>query len=979
MFSPPNYPFIHRDFFFSQPPEQDSSQPSADTGLRHTPIETEKANDIDYFEKFTLVDVVVPGEHVPEQQAQQLVAKPKIEKQKSAKETATDNLSASEDSFVFVSDVDIVGEHLDEVFYGEGAPTEQRDYQAEGGSGRRVRRESQRFVKESGSVLFETEETILTPIFISPGPPKIIDPILLEEPTAMSFMYSDLYEDAVGEWRKSDEEHSEAESVGSEKFYKRLLSDSEEADGYLEKFILKDETPTVEIQPESVEDRREGRTIWSQSKFEMTGCLKRVVKEEDKDKTKTEEPKPQEGSVTDSSEDLKSATSQMKGEKTEKEGEKIQFSMVSEKQTGREASEESIQESKLKEDQMGEQEIKQCPESSTDDSLPRTEPLDNKEEKTERSVPAETIITETDQLCQTREVVAKTTQEVRATEEKATIAPAGKGVPHIAGQSEIPTEEKSLSKTAADSKTGAASDKVAMEIPSEVEKPEFAGQEMFHSAGKETPPETSLHKEKEAAEVVPEDIAPVEVITDCDATIHAVVEVTEKAVDEREIQTQVQIDLQEARSTETTDVQPAAPKGEKIHEALTERADVESQVLKFHTETDQASVKTANEVAKPVIPEEVRTGSDKKLHEIDSNQQEESKTELIPEAKEKTKDSGNNVHEMTNEGDELFLFVPKGQAVEMDIEMIQMSEKIASCTEALSEPDSKCEGLIAPQTYTIFPETHQAPIEETMTESQLEVKPRDVQKEDTICSNELDHRYSPFTPVEVDNSEENRDERDFEKDEGVFSPLRSFTPLEDLSGLHREDMPPEVRDVEQKEEDGTEMSIDLHREDGGQKMQPHEAVTKAEEVIVEELEYEVICEQEAKEMPDPETQRDIEEQNPAYLQEKEERMKTDARMEEEEEKVFDLSPEEELIEADYEIIDAEEERQARLAAELQEMCWFCLTCGYLLSDDHCVSGEHRSHEVTAVDTAYEELKVRHYENSHMFFICIRFSVKPLVL
>ncbi|KAE8292270.1 Cardiomyopathy-associated protein 5 [Larimichthys crocea] len=158
----------------------------------------------------------------------------------------------------------------------------------------RRRRESQRSTKESGSVLFGSEETTLTPIFISPGPPKIIDPILLEEPTAMSFMYTDLYEDAVGERRRSDEEYSEAESVTSEKSYKRRLSDSEEPDGYLEKFTLKDEIPSVEVQQEPVKNRKEGRMMWSQSQFEMTGCLTRVAKGEDEDKTTTVEEKTQE-------------------------------------------------------------------------------------------------------------------------------------------------------------------------------------------------------------------------------------------------------------------------------------------------------------------------------------------------------------------------------------------------------------------------------------------------------------------------------------------------------------------------------------------------------------------------------------------------------------------------------------------------------------------------------------------------------------
>ncbi|KAE8292271.1 Cardiomyopathy-associated protein 5 [Larimichthys crocea] len=48
--------------------ESSEQEPSADTELRHTPTPKESTSDIDYFEKFTLVDVVVPGEQAPELQ-----------------------------------------------------------------------------------------------------------------------------------------------------------------------------------------------------------------------------------------------------------------------------------------------------------------------------------------------------------------------------------------------------------------------------------------------------------------------------------------------------------------------------------------------------------------------------------------------------------------------------------------------------------------------------------------------------------------------------------------------------------------------------------------------------------------------------------------------------------------------------------------------------------------------------------------------
>lgn len=964
-----------------QASEQDSTQLSADTELRRTPTQKETTGDIDYFEKFTLVDVVVPGEQAPElqEETERPAAEPQVEEQKPVKETAKDSPSVSEDSFVFVTDVEIAGEHLDEVFYGEGASAgamqQREDDEADDGARMRTRRESQRSGKESGSVLFGSEETTLTPIFISSGPPKIIDPILLEEPTAMSFMYSDLYEDAVGERRKSDGECSEAESVASERRYKRRLSDSEEADGYLEKFTLKDEIPTVEVQPEPVEDSRGGRMMWSQSKFEMTGCLTRVVKEEDKDKTKTEEPQTQEISVGDRTEDLEPATFEEKKEAvTETEKEEAQLSVEPEESTVREASiQVSIQESKEREDPMQDKEVKhevkreqtEPPQSSADEPPPKTELMDSKEQKAEESeehqinVPA--IIIETEQLCQTQEVVEKTEIEI---EETAVIAPVSKEEPQIITKSEMPpetTEKSAPEEAATDTKMVAADEKVVTEVTAEasaeVKEPETAEEEQLTSEQLETSAETS----KEAAEVAPEDVAPVEVITDCDAAVHAVVEVTEKAVDEKEIQTQVQIDLQEGAGVETTYIQSAAP--EAKDEALTE----ESQVAELLPEADQVSeakTEISSEVAEPVMPEVER-------HEIlQQNQQEDSvtesepdKTNLMPEAEDPSpiEDTGAALQEAANVGDELILLVPKGQAVEMDIEISTGLEKPTSETAALFEPEC----IVAPETTSVCPETPQAPNEESMPEPHIEVKPQFVLKEEALPINELDDRYPPPAPVE----EERKTESDFEKDEDIFSPLRSFTPREDLSTLHREDVQSEAADIEQKAEmheveeapvttivkEDESPEIELHREDVGQGMERDEAAAEAPEVTVEEFDYEMITEQDAKEIPKPETQRDAEELKHESGQEEEEKMEREE--EEEEEKVFDVSPEEVPIEADYEIIDAEEEGQARLAAELEGMDWFCLTCSCLLSEDDCASGEHRSHEVTAVDKVYEEIKV----------------------
>ncbi|XP_062308064.1 cardiomyopathy-associated protein 5 isoform X3 [Osmerus eperlanus] len=263
-----------------------SEQESAEEHTRDMRSRKDGTSDMYYFENFTLLDVVAPGEHAPgleEEVGAGPTQVPQPEEPKPGKEPASSSLNASEDTFVFVTEVEIASEHLDEVFYGNKESKRVEEEEDEEEEGRRGRRESIRSLKENGSVLFGSQETILTPIFLSPGPPKIIDPILLEEPTAMSFLYSDLYEDSMGERRRSDEEGSEGENLASEKVFQRRLSDPEEADGYLEKFTLKDETPALESQSEEEEDNGEGARLWPQSKFEMTGCLTRMVEEEEEE------------------------------------------------------------------------------------------------------------------------------------------------------------------------------------------------------------------------------------------------------------------------------------------------------------------------------------------------------------------------------------------------------------------------------------------------------------------------------------------------------------------------------------------------------------------------------------------------------------------------------------------------------------------------------------------------------------------------
>ncbi len=144
--------------------------------------------------------------------------------------------------------LDISGEHLDDVFYGGGSepPTSSS-------VGEKQRELSKSSLKESGSVLFGSEDPVLTPVYLPEGPPKIIDPSLLEEPKALAFLYSDLYADAVGTRMKRDDD---AESVTSEKSFHSQASDSEDR-GYLEKFVLKVETQADVVPEIRLEERHD--------------------------------------------------------------------------------------------------------------------------------------------------------------------------------------------------------------------------------------------------------------------------------------------------------------------------------------------------------------------------------------------------------------------------------------------------------------------------------------------------------------------------------------------------------------------------------------------------------------------------------------------------------------------------------------------------------------------------------------------------
>lgn len=232
---------------------------------------------MDYFEAFSLIDAQAPGSPA-------VIANPQVDQEAEAT-TNNQNIESPEQSENYitksvdnnkldtVSLEDLTSELLDEVFYGgtDGYPIKRLVDEVGGAEGAKSRLPS----KSSGSTLFSSQEDILTPVFLPEGPPKIIDPILLEEPKAMAFLYTDLYEEALGSRRKDED----TESMTSEKSFHSRHSDRE-AQGYLEKYALIDETPAEEVkQPEKDHFPEEDERILPQDLLDFEDSLLKSEKE----------------------------------------------------------------------------------------------------------------------------------------------------------------------------------------------------------------------------------------------------------------------------------------------------------------------------------------------------------------------------------------------------------------------------------------------------------------------------------------------------------------------------------------------------------------------------------------------------------------------------------------------------------------------------------------------------------------------------
>ncbi|NXG25581.1 CMYA5 protein, partial [Grallaria varia] len=202
--------------------------------------------DMDYFEKYTLIDDKSP-------------IKPHFEKPMLLSPVTEDSNEPMEEaeSFKESTEVDTLEEFslledLDEVFYGTMKGESKMQSYADASKPLLLQKsldtssksitnvEDER--KSPGTPLFDSEG-VLERSLLFQTTVAAINPELLEEPPALSFLYKDLYAEAVGEKTK-DETPSDEESGNSNASFPSRNSDTDDGTGiYFEKYILKDEIP----------------------------------------------------------------------------------------------------------------------------------------------------------------------------------------------------------------------------------------------------------------------------------------------------------------------------------------------------------------------------------------------------------------------------------------------------------------------------------------------------------------------------------------------------------------------------------------------------------------------------------------------------------------------------------------------------------------------------------------------------------------
>ncbi|NXN73482.1 CMYA5 protein, partial [Himantopus himantopus] len=211
--------------------------------------------DVDYFEKYTLIDDKSP-------------IKPHFERPSSLFPVTEDPNEPVEEAMSFKESTEAdtleeefsLLEDLDEVFYGTvkgeskmqsyaDAPKPLPLQKSIDTSSKKVTNvEDER--KSPGTPLFDSEEGVLERSLLFPTTVAAVNPELLEEPPALSFLYKDLYAEAVGEKTK-DETPSDEESGNSNASFPSRNSDTDDGTGiYFEKYILKDEIPSKAIGPQ---------------------------------------------------------------------------------------------------------------------------------------------------------------------------------------------------------------------------------------------------------------------------------------------------------------------------------------------------------------------------------------------------------------------------------------------------------------------------------------------------------------------------------------------------------------------------------------------------------------------------------------------------------------------------------------------------------------------------------------------------------
>ncbi|XP_077615963.1 cardiomyopathy-associated protein 5 [Crocuta crocuta] len=223
----------------------------------------------DYFEKYTLIDYNIS----PDPEKQKAPWKLNVEVELS-KQVTEDTVSFPESSEASALEHEYDLLKLDESFYGMekddsklSHPETQKHLDIQQSTNRDAPKSVNRDVdlKSPGMPLFSAEEGVLSRSQIFPTTTKAINPELLEEPPALSFLYKDLYEEAVGEKKKEGETASEVDSVNSEASFPSRNSDTDDGTGiYFEKYILKDDilhdtSVTQKDQGQGLEEKAVGK------------------------------------------------------------------------------------------------------------------------------------------------------------------------------------------------------------------------------------------------------------------------------------------------------------------------------------------------------------------------------------------------------------------------------------------------------------------------------------------------------------------------------------------------------------------------------------------------------------------------------------------------------------------------------------------------------------------------------------------------